>query len=109
MVHKQKLAALILPLILNILLPLLIILFRCTWIWLTENQSKVFSAFQTFLNEIKTQFDISMRAFYNDSVGEFSSNQFPTVHATQWYLSSNFMSSYSSTKGRTPMQKQTSN
>jgi len=53
MVHKHKLATLVLPLVLNILLPLLMITFRCTWIWLIKNQSGVFSVFQTFLNEIK--------------------------------------------------------
>jgi len=50
---------------------------RCTWIWLMKNQPKVFSIFQTFFKEIKTQIGIStsMYVFRSDNACEYLSNQ----------------------------------
>lgn len=75
MVHKHKLARVALPLVLNILLLLLMIIFRYTWIWLIKNQSGVFSVFQTFLNEIKTQFS-SIHALCSDNACKYLSQVF---------------------------------
>ena len=34
---------------------------RCTWVFLMKNSSELFSIFQIFYNEIKNQFEISIR------------------------------------------------
>jgi len=33
---------------------------RCTWLFLMKNRSKLFYIFQTFFNEIKNQFGVSI-------------------------------------------------
>ena len=34
---------------------------RCTWLFLMKNRAKLFFIFQTFFNEIKNQFGVSIR------------------------------------------------
>ena len=49
---------------------------RCTWLFLIKSRSELFSVFQTFTVEIKTQFGISIRDFCSDNVPKYFSSQF---------------------------------
>ena len=40
---------------------------RCTWLFLLKNRSKLFHTFQSFFNEIKTQFGFSIRVLHSDN------------------------------------------
>lgn len=48
---------------------------RCTWVCLMKNRSELFSIFETFYNEIKTQFGIPIRSVCSDNVHEYLSHQ----------------------------------
>ena len=47
----------------------------CTWVCLMKNRSELFSIFETFYNEIKTQFGIPIRSVCSDNVHEYLSHQ----------------------------------
>jgi len=51
---------------------------RCTWLFLMKNCSDLFSIFQTFLNEIKNQFGVSIRILRSDNAREYLSHSFNT-------------------------------
>jgi len=51
---------------------------RCTWLFLMKNRSELFSIFQTFFNEIKNQFGISIRILRSDNAYEYLSHSFNT-------------------------------
>jgi len=56
---------------------------RCTWLFLMKNRSELFHIFQTFFDEIKTQFGVSIRVLCRDNGHEclfHSFKQFTTSH-----------------------------
>ena len=52
--------------------------FRCTWLFLMKNCSELFSIFQSFFNEIKNQFGVSIRILRSDNAREYLSQSFTT-------------------------------
>ena len=46
---------------------------RCTWLFLIKNYSELFSIFQSFSNEIKNQFGVSIRILRSDNAREYLS------------------------------------
>ena len=56
---------------------------HCTWLFLMSNRSELFSIFQNFCQEIKTQFAIPIRTLCSGSAMEYLSHKFQ-----------NFMSSH---------------
>jgi len=46
---------------------------RCTWLFLMKNCSELFLIFQSFFNEIKNQFGVSIRILRSDNVREYLS------------------------------------
>lgn len=55
----------------------------CTWLFLMKNRSELFSIFQQFYQEVKTQFGVSIRSLRSDNAKEYLSHQF------QNFMSSN--------------------
>ena len=51
-----------------------------------ENRSELFAIFQTFYNEIKNQFGISISTLHSDNAREYLSTQFQTFMATNGML-----------------------
>ncbi|KAJ9180876.1 hypothetical protein P3X46_009068, partial [Hevea brasiliensis] len=49
---------------------------RVTWLYLMKNRSELFSIFCAFCNEIKTQFNISVRILRSNNAKEYFSAQF---------------------------------
>ena len=49
---------------------------RMTWIYLLKDRSHVFNVFQTFYNEIKTQFSTSIRVLRSDNALEYMKTDF---------------------------------
>ena len=49
---------------------------RCTWLFLMKNRSELFSIFEQFYKEIKTQFGVSIRTLRSDNAREYLSHQF---------------------------------
>ena len=49
---------------------------RCTWLFLMKHRSKLFHIFQSFFNEIKTQFGVSITVLHNDNDREYLSHSF---------------------------------
>ena len=49
---------------------------RCTWLFLMKNRSELFSIFEIFYKEIKTQFGVSIRTLRRDNAREYLSQQF---------------------------------
>ncbi|PNY03792.1 ubiquitin carboxyl-terminal hydrolase 12-like protein [Trifolium pratense] len=56
---------------------------RYTWMTLLKNCSELFSAFQTFYSEIKTQFGKTIRILRSDNAKEYFSKQFNSFLASQ--------------------------
>jgi len=56
---------------------------RCTWLFLMKNRSELYSIFQQFYQEVKTQFGVSIRSLRSDNAKEYLSHQF------QNFMSSN--------------------
>lgn len=52
---------------------------RCTWLFLMKSGSELFSVFQTFTAEIKSQFGVPIRALRSDNAPEYFSSQFTTL------------------------------
>jgi len=50
--------------------------FRCTWLFLMKHRSELFHIFQSFFNEIKTQFGVSTRVLHSDNGREYLSHSF---------------------------------
>ncbi|KAK2410134.1 putative mitochondrial protein [Trifolium repens] len=59
---------------------------RCTWIFLMKNRSELFSIFQQFYQEIKTQFGVSIRSLRSDNAREYLSHQFQNFMALNGIL-----------------------
>ncbi|XP_052173347.1 ribonuclease II, chloroplastic/mitochondrial isoform X3 [Diospyros lotus] len=59
---------------------------RCTWLFLMKSRSELFSVFQTFTAEIKTQFEVSIRTLRSDNAHEYFSSQFTTFITTRGIL-----------------------
>ncbi|WVY93382.1 hypothetical protein V8G54_032470 [Vigna mungo] len=59
---------------------------RCTWLFLMKNRSELFSIFQSFFNEIKTQFGVSIRTLRSDNGREYLSQQFQHFMASHCIL-----------------------
>ena len=59
---------------------------RCTWLYLMKNRSELFSIFQSFFDEIKTQFEISIRNLRSDNGREYLSQSFKHFMASQSIL-----------------------
>jgi len=56
---------------------------RCTWLFLMKNCFELFCIFQSFFNEIKNQFGVSIQILRNDNAREYlshSSNIFMKSH-----------------------------
>ena len=51
---------------------------RCTWLYLMKDRSELFSIFESFFLEIKTQFGTSLRTLQSDNAREYLSTQFRT-------------------------------
>jgi len=49
---------------------------RCTWLYLMKNRFELFSIFQSFFHEIKTQFGVSIRNLRSDNGREYLSQSF---------------------------------
>ncbi|KAJ7959601.1 Retrovirus-related Pol polyprotein from transposon TNT 1-94 [Quillaja saponaria] len=56
---------------------------RCTWLCLMKNRSELFSIFQQFCAEIKTQFGVSIRILRNDNAREYFSTSFQYFMTSQ--------------------------
>ena len=56
---------------------------RCTWLFLMKNRSELYSIFQQFYQEVKTQFGVSIQTLRSDNANEYLSHQF------QNFMSSN--------------------
>ena len=59
---------------------------RCTWVYLMKNRSELFSIFQKFCAEIKTQFDVSVKVLRSDNGREYFSSPFCEFLAAQGIL-----------------------
>ncbi|XP_052189227.1 uncharacterized protein LOC127799330 isoform X3 [Diospyros lotus] len=59
---------------------------RCTWLYLMKNRSELFSIFETFCAEIKTQFDTSVQVLRSDNAPEYFSLPFITFISSQGIL-----------------------
>ena len=49
---------------------------RCTWLFLIKNRAKLFSIFQKFHAEVRTQFNTSIRILRSDNAKEYLSEPF---------------------------------
>ena len=49
---------------------------RCTWLYLMKSRSELFSIFESFFAEIKTQFNASIQILRSDNAPEYFSTQF---------------------------------
>jgi len=56
---------------------------HCTWLFLMKNRSELFSIFEQFYREIKTQFSVFIRTLRSDNAHEYFPHQF------QNFMSSN--------------------
>jgi len=59
---------------------------RCTWLFLMKHHSELFHIFQSFFNEIKTQFGVSIRVLHNDNGCEYLSHSFKQFMASYGIL-----------------------
>ena len=59
---------------------------RCTWLFLMKNRSELFTIFQTFYNEIKNQFGVSIRTLRSDNAREYLSRPFKEFMASHGIL-----------------------
>lgn len=59
---------------------------RCTWLFLMKNRSELFSIFEQFYKEIKTQFGVSIQSLRSDNAQEYLSQQFQTFMASNGIL-----------------------
>ncbi|KAJ7959762.1 Retrovirus-related Pol polyprotein from transposon TNT 1-94 [Quillaja saponaria] len=59
---------------------------RCTWLFLMKNRSELFSIFQQFCAEIKTQFGVSIRILRSDNAREYFSTSFQHFMTSQGML-----------------------
>ncbi|CAL9024197.1 unnamed protein product [Prunus brigantina] len=51
---------------------------RMTWLYLLKNKNEVFSRFQSFHNQMKTQFNAQIQILRSDNGGEFVNHDFQT-------------------------------
>ncbi|KAJ7961891.1 Retrovirus-related Pol polyprotein from transposon TNT 1-94 [Quillaja saponaria] len=58
----------------------------CTWLFLMKNRSELFSIFQQFCVEIKTQFGVSIRILRSDNSREYFSTSFQHFMTSQGML-----------------------
>jgi len=49
---------------------------KCTWLFLMKSRYELFSIFQSFYNEIKNQFGVSIRTLHSDNAQEYLSHSF---------------------------------
>lgn len=59
---------------------------RCTWLCLMKSRSELFSLFENFYHEIKTQFGIPIRSLCSDNAREYMSHQFQVFMASKGIL-----------------------
>jgi len=59
---------------------------RCTWLFLMKHRSELFHIFQSFFNEIKTQFGVSIRVLRSDNGREYLSHSFKQFMASHGIL-----------------------
>jgi transposase InsO family protein len=59
---------------------------RCTWLFLMKNRSELFSIFEQFYQEIRTQFGLSIRTLRSDNAREYLSQQFQTFMSSNGIL-----------------------
>ena len=59
---------------------------RCTWLFLMKNRSELFSIFQQFYQEVKTQFGVPIRTFRSDNAREYLSHSFQSFMASHGIL-----------------------
>lgn len=59
---------------------------RCTWIFLMKNRSDVFSTFQTFCSEIKTQFGTQIKILRSENAREYLSTSFQSFLTSKGIL-----------------------
>ena len=59
---------------------------RCTWLFLMKNRSELFSIFEQFYREIRTQFGLSIRTLRSDNAREYLSQQFQTFMSSNGIL-----------------------
>ena len=73
---------------------------RCTWLLLMKHRSKLFHISQSFFNEIKTQFGVSISVLRSANGREYLSHSFKQFMASHGILhfASNFWCLYPSTK-----------
>nr|KYP52255.1 Retrovirus-related Pol polyprotein from transposon TNT 1-94 [Cajanus cajan] len=55
---------------------------RCTWLFLMKSRSKLFFIFQSFYNEIQTQFGVFIHTFRSDNAREYLSHSFKAFMAS---------------------------
>ncbi|CAH9069280.1 unnamed protein product [Cuscuta europaea] len=70
---------------------------RCTWLYLMKERSELFGIFKSFCNEIKNQFDHTIRVLRSDNAKEYFSTNFNEYMATQGII-------HQSTCPHTPQQ-----
>ena len=57
---------------------------RCTWLFLMKTRVKLFSIFQKFHAEIRTQFNTSIRVLRSDNAKEYFSTSFSSFFVFPW-------------------------
>ena len=60
--------------------------FRCTWLFLMKTRVKLFSIFQKFHAEIRTQFNTSIRVLRSDNAKEYFSTSFSSFMSSHGIL-----------------------
>nr|KYP55409.1 Retrovirus-related Pol polyprotein from transposon TNT 1-94 [Cajanus cajan] len=63
---------------------------RCTWLFLMKSRSELFSIFQSFYDEIQTQFGVSIHTFCSDNAREYLSHSFKAFMASHGILHKTF-------------------
>ena len=58
----------------------------CTWLFLMKNRSELFHIFQSFFNEIKTHFGVSIKVLRSDNGCEYLSHSFKQFMASHGIL-----------------------
>ena len=59
---------------------------RCTWLFLMKTRAELFSIFQKFHAEIRTQFNTSIRILRNNNVKEYFSMSFSSFMSSPRFL-----------------------
>ena len=59
---------------------------RCTWVFLMKSRSELFSIFQKFCAEIRTQFGVVIKTLRSDNAREYFSQQFNEFMSSQGIL-----------------------